>query len=167
MKNDHVIELYADWADDSLGADEQRRVQLHLDSCGQCAGYFDKMSALLDTLAPDALPDLEPDPHLPVRVRAIARERADRDGVVDSLPRHSLPTRRFAGWLRASFAGAMAVLAIAIGIYVGYGAGSAQMGTNELAANTGDASTEAFDEYYSAFSQSYLADGLAEWGDDE
>jgi predicted anti-sigma-YlaC factor YlaD len=124
-----------DWIAGSLSTEERRIVQQHLDECGECRTYFERVSLLVESPHTTLLPHLTPDPFLPSRIRALAEERraAARD------------RRSAVGWVRVSAAGAMLILAAAAGIYLG----------NGFYANTRSAEdVELADAYYEAFSPS-------------
>ncbi|MGD8415004.1 MAG: hypothetical protein PVF33_12275, partial [Candidatus Latescibacterota bacterium] len=104
---------------------------LHLDQCDDCRRYFEKMSLLMEGVGADALPHLDPDPFLPVRIQT--SETTD-------------PTSRrpLFGRLAVSMMGA-AVVAAAAGVLIGAGLSSRVSASEE---------TQAIVEgYYDAFAQ--------------
>jgi hypothetical protein len=117
------------------------------------------LERLLRDAAP-ALQELEPDPHLPARVRALARERAAGGAGSPS------PARRWG--LVTAGAAALAVAAL-IGGYVGYRAGLARAPLTpattaaEITTDT-DAGEDlaAIDAFWSAWSQGGFADDLSD-----
>jgi predicted anti-sigma-YlaC factor YlaD len=125
------------WIEGGLSVEERRIVQQHLDECGECRTYFEKVSLLVGHPYPTLLPHLTPDPFLPSRVRALAEERSAGRG-----------RRSAVSWVRVSMASAMLILAAAAGIYLGSG----------FYANTRSGEeTELAEAYYEAFSPSDFA----------
>ena len=118
---------------------------------------LETLERLLRDAAP-ALPELEPDPHLPARVRALARERAVGRAGAPS------PARRWG--LVTAGAAALAVAAL-IGGYVGYRAGLARapltpaVTTVDTTTDTGE-DLAAIDAFWSAWSQGGFADDLSD-----
>jgi anti-sigma factor RsiW len=126
----HVTSLYAAWLDQT--PEERRGVEEHLRRCPACAAYYRKMSLLLDEAGQDT-PRLAADPFLPARIAARAHGP-------------SVPTARRAARtaLRWSAAGALAVLAVVIGISLG----------KDLAPSaTAYTSSDIVSAYYGAVSQ--------------
>jgi hypothetical protein len=111
-----------------------------------------KLTELLAGAGPGTLPILDPDPHLPAHVRALARAGA--------APRHA-PRRC---WLPVSVGAAVVALALLFGGYLGYQAGAA------LAVSSAEASpvhtpVASADALWSVWSQSGFADDLRQWDD--
>jgi predicted anti-sigma-YlaC factor YlaD len=122
------------WIEGGLGAEERRVVQRHLDECGECRSYFERISLLVERPDTVLLPRLAPDPFFPSRVRAAVEERRSAHG-----------RRSAAGWVRISLASVVLILAAAAGIYLG----------NGFYANARSAEgTELAEAYYEAFSPS-------------
>jgi predicted anti-sigma-YlaC factor YlaD len=136
MKHRTVKENYVHWSGHRLKAEERRHIQEHLDGCDECRIHYEKMAVLLDDTDPVLLPRLTPDPFLPARIRALAGSRAP------------VPVRRRAlGWLRASLAGVLLMVAASAGVLLGHG----------LSNGSTSATAEGVDlaqEYYEAFSPS-------------
>lgn len=137
MEHKTAREKYQTWIEGGLGAEERRIVEQHLDECGECRMYFEKVSVLIERPQPTLLPRLTPDPFLPSRIRALAEERGAARG-----------RRRAVGWVRLSAGSAMLILAAAAGIYLGKG-----LYTNTRSAEE----TELARAYYEAFSPSDFA----------
>jgi len=167
MNEEHVIKSFQAWDEDRLDQEERRVVRRHLANCEPCRDYFEKMSEMLGNTDPSFLPRLETDPFLPTRIRAIV-EAGERDPLVapaDSSAatvgkqdvvargRKTTPYGKAAAWLRVSFAGAMTVIAVVTGVYLGRG-----LATTETA--NGDA--EIVTAYYEAVAQTGFA---GDWGD--
>ncbi len=72
MKTRHVISDFQAWIEDQIDDAGRSEIQLHLDQCDNCRLFFDKMKRVMEGFDPASLPHLEPDPFLPVRIRAIA-----------------------------------------------------------------------------------------------
>ncbi len=98
----HVTGLYLTWLRQS--PEERRSVDEHLAGCPSCAAYYEKMSLLL-TASGEEPRRLAADPYLPDRL--LAR----------SVPGRERRIGRAA--LRWSMAGALAILAVIIGIRLG------------------------------------------------
>jgi predicted anti-sigma-YlaC factor YlaD len=97
----HVTAYFLTWLDQA--PDERRAIDEHLAGCRACSEYYRKMSLLL-TQSGDTDVRLAADPHLPAQILAHAPSRdAGRRGAA----------------LRWSAAGALAILAVAIGISLG------------------------------------------------
>jgi hypothetical protein len=110
----------------------------------------EKLTRLLKESGPETIPTLEPDPHLPTRIRALARESSER---------------RIAGahrrWVPLSLAAGAVAVAIAIGGYIGYSAGASMAAaTVEVAQN--DDATSGADAFWNAWSQAGFAEDLAD-----
>jgi predicted anti-sigma-YlaC factor YlaD len=142
MNEEHVITSYQAWEEKRLDKEERRVIQLHLQDCESCRDYFEKMSTLLDTTDPSLLPRLEADPFLPTRIRAIVDS-----GVT------ATSFARAAAWLRVSFVGVMAVIAVAAGVYLGKGLATTESANGDAAIVTA---------YYEAVAQTEFAGA---WGD--
>lgn len=140
MKHKQVKKLFQQWNDGRVEEPARPRIQAHLDACDECREYYEKMALLL--AKPDAAgrKRLEPDPFLPARIRAIARESAAPPA----------PARRF-GVLRTTAVTAMLIVAIAAGVFLGHelSAISRTNGDTDLAA-----------AYYSTVAQEGFADDL-------
>lgn len=126
----HVTDLFLAWLDQT--PEERRGVEEHLRACPACAEYYRKMTLLF--LETDReRPRLEADPFLPARIAARAAHRgtpAARGGARAAL--------------RWSAAGALAVLAVFIGVSLGK-----ELAPRETAYTTSDIVST----YYSAVSQ--------------
>lgn len=123
-----------EWIEDGLDAEERRVVQQHLDECGECLKYYERISLVVERPQTALLPRLTPDPFLPSRVRALSEERRVARG-----------RRGTVGWARLSVAGAMLILAAAAGIYLGNGFYASTRSAEDV---------ELADAYYEAFSPS-------------
>jgi hypothetical protein len=91
---------------------------------------------------------LEPDPHLPARIRAIAQEAPARAGARG---------RARLRWAWASLAAAALVFAAGVGAYVGYRAGTASRSLT-------DQQTTDADLFLAALSQSGFGENLSQLG---
>lgn len=140
MKRKHVRKFYLEWAEGRLGATQRRAVEEHLQNCPGCREYFRKMSAIFSDKADlSTLPNLQPDPYLPARIKALTGAEARRSRQQE---------RQWAGAFRWAFSTLALSLAVVAGIYLGRGlAASAAQPYSE---------TQLFSEYYQAFArQSY------------
>jgi anti-sigma factor RsiW len=132
MKHRRIIDRFVDWSEGRIAEAERLEIQLHLDQCHDCRRYFEKMTVLMEGVGDDALPHLDPDPFLSVRIRA--NETAGRAG-----------RRPVFGRLAASIMGAAVVAAAAAGILIGAGLSSRVSAREETQAIV--------DGYYNAFAQ--------------
>jgi hypothetical protein len=120
----------------------------------------DKLIRLLEEAKPRTL---APDPQLPVRVRSLARENAKPRE--DAWLQGIRDLRR--GWVRLSLAAAAAV-AILIGGYLGYSAGTSVAAGNVDTAGDADVAgsdiaTEGVDAFWSSWSQAGFAEDWRDW----
>lgn len=142
MKKRHVTKNFLDWADGKLDARRQEQVETHLQSCPECRQYYEKMSAVFSEKADiSALPQLEADPFLPARIKALAGKRGKE---------HS--EKRF-GWqgigaIRLAFSTLMIVFAVSLGIYLGKGLATSQQYSE----------SDLISDYYQAFNQQSYSD---------
>lgn len=148
MKHRHVISRFQAWSEGRAGESERRDIVRHLERCDDCRRYFEKMTKLMEGIGANSLPHLEPDPFVPERIRAIAREipasRAETPAGTNAIA----PFRPAFGRLALSLTGVAALAAVAIGIVFGAGL-SGKIDTATRAENA--AIVEA---YYEAFSPS-------------
>ena len=148
MKDRHVIKQFQNWFEDRLSGEEHRMVEEHLDGCKDCGRYFNTMKSLLEGIDSARLPHLEPDPFLPVRIRALAEGSGGK-----TLPALSA-ARALPGRLGLSMIGLSVAVAAVAGMFFG----------STLSARA-DASAQAANEsiagaYYEAFSPSDIS---SEW----
>jgi anti-sigma factor RsiW len=139
MKHRHVISQFLDWNENRTGDTERLEIQRHLDDCGDCRRYFEKMSRLMEGVGADALPHLEPDPFLPARIRAVAE-------TAKTPPGSKYPVF---GRLAVSVMSATVVLAAAAGIVIGSGLSSRVSASEET--------QTIIEGYYEAFAQDEFA----------
>src|SRR5947209_327768 len=104
---DHVTKLFLEWHEDTISEQHRTKVNSHLEQCSTCRMYFEKMSAVIDDPSLLKLKEIQANPNLPARIRALKAGYEQR--------------HRHYPILRWSFAGAGAVLGIIIGIYLGKG----------------------------------------------
>lgn len=140
MKHEQVQKLFLDWSEGRVDEMARPRIQAHLDECGECRNYYEKIALLLAKPARSDLAHLDPDPFLPARIRALASEDAEPQST----------GRRF-GVLRASFATMIFATAITAGVFLGNG-------LSNISHANDDADLAA--AYYTTFSQAGFADDL-------
>ncbi len=114
-----------------------------------------RLTRLLQRTGPESIPSLEPDPHLPTRIRAMSREFGNA-GMLAPAPRR----RR---WLPVSLAATGVAIAFAIGSYVGYTAGTSVVSARASESVTETAPTETVAALWSVLSQTGFADDLQAW----
>jgi predicted anti-sigma-YlaC factor YlaD len=68
-----IRSLFLPWAEQKLTPQLVQQVEGHLRECSSCRKYFDTLSAALQPGAPSKS-GLVPDPYLPTRIRAHAKE---------------------------------------------------------------------------------------------
>jgi hypothetical protein len=120
----------------------------------------DKLTRLLESAGPGSVPTLEPDPHLPARIRAMVREgaaeRARERGGATSLLRPR--------WAWLSFGTVAVALAVVAGGYIGYRAGASLAASSAREVSEAEiAQLESADAFWNAWSQSGFAEDLREW----
>ncbi|HEX5131448.1 MAG TPA: hypothetical protein VFX92_03055 [Candidatus Krumholzibacteria bacterium] len=111
----------------------------------------ERLTRLLEGAGPGSIPALEPDPHLPTRVRALARENVTLQVVERTHP--------WPRWLRTSLGAAAVALALAAGGYLGYSAG-ASYAASAISVAGETSSTPDSDVLWDALAQSGFADDL-------
>lgn len=109
----------------------------------------EKLNRLLRQSA-QSLPALEPDPHLPVRIRAMTHKHKKPRLRVVGAPRHA--------WLRTSLAAAALVVAIAAGAYLGYSAGETVAAASTTQATAVEEAAPEVTALWSAWSQTGFAE---------
>lgn len=139
MSAKHVISQFQDWFEQSLQEDELRAIDTHLEHCSKCRDYYSKMASLIETPEEESFPELEPDPYLATRVRAMAHKEA-----------HGFKALH---WLRWTLVGAASSIAILVGV---------ELGNSLYTATQTDTGTEIVSTYYEALSQQSIAD---QWQD--
>ncbi|MGD9899684.1 MAG: zf-HC2 domain-containing protein [Calditrichaceae bacterium] len=135
----HVKIFFQDWLEQRLSEIRKQEIEDHLKNCESCSHYFVTMSELIQRPAVKNIPVLQPDPYLPMRVEALAREK--RTGENNGL------RGRFIHW---GLNGALAAAAIWIGVFLGAGLTD----TNGSTTNESEIALA----YYEAFSQNNIAD---------
>jgi hypothetical protein len=118
----------------------------------------EKLTRLFESTGPASIPTLEPDPHLPARIRALAREGAtERSGARRGATALLWPR---SAWLSL---GAAAVALALLGGYIGYRAGTSLAASSFEVAEAESAALESADAFWSAWSQSGFAEELRAW----
>lgn len=150
MNNRHVIRYFSDWYADRLRANDRKRVSEHLDECGRCRRYFQKMAEILNKPNVNELPSLKEDPWLAVKVRRIVTSKAP-------VARGIRPLRRFE-WTLVGF---VSTFLICVGLYIGSGvspSASTTTTTDTISAVSDTTQTNSVaNAYYQAFSQNDVA----------
>ena len=112
----------------------------------------EKLTRLLQSAGPGSIPALEPDPHLPARIRAMAR---------DGAPRRA-PAREGAGkqprWAWLSLGTAALALSVLLGGYIGYRAGTSAVTSSSVSESASDD-----DAFWNAWSQSGFEEDLRQF----
>jgi predicted anti-sigma-YlaC factor YlaD len=104
----HVTKYFVEWSEGKLTPAQQSDIESHLLSCVECKQYYQTMSEWLDIVDEAALPRLQPDPFLPKRIAAIAREH--QETVVKINVMHAL---------RYGISFGILLLALGIGAFLG------------------------------------------------
>jgi anti-sigma factor RsiW len=116
MKHRRFIRRFQDWHEGLVGEDERREIQRHLDECGECKRYFEKMTWLMEGIDSARLPHLEPDPFLPARIRATGAGERSLAGGVSGLTAWARPLfGRLGVWVLT----AAVAVALAVGAFLG------------------------------------------------
>ena len=153
MKTRHVISDFQAWIEDQIDDAGRREIQLHLDQCDNCRLFFDKMKRVMEGFDPASLPHLEPDPFLPVRIRAIAS--GDPTAVAGDAAGSDSLVRPALGRLGKSALVSAVSAAAVIGVVFGSGL-SSRVTASALAEDAAIANA-----YHEAFSPS---DVTSDWG---
>lgn len=138
MNHHQMKSLFLRCSEGKLAEQERLSVEGHLAGCSDCRQYYERLSDVLTPGGRFELSQLEPDPFLPTRVAALVGERRKRD------VRHPLLAAT-----RVSFAAALLMGAITLGIYLGDG-----LAPSELSPQGSD---EVFSSYYEAIAQEGFA----------
>ncbi len=147
--NKHVTKWYVDWSEKRLSAGRMTRVEQHLQTCQTCRRYFEKMDALMAPADPAALPQLQPDPYLPGRIRALSGQRS-ATGRGELPAGTGLPNKAQLG-----FSGVMLIAAIFIGGYLGKGLAAYQT-TPPLSNSDSSLVVQYYDAFaYDGFTESW------------
>jgi predicted anti-sigma-YlaC factor YlaD len=142
MKKRHVTKNFLDWTDEKLDARQREQIEMHLQNCPDCRTYYEKMSAVFSEKTDlSALPQLEADPFLPARIKALAGKK-DRT-----------PSDKWFGWqrigaIRLAFSTLLIILAASLGIYLGKGLATSQQYSE----------SDLISDYYQAFNQQSYSD---------
>lgn len=139
MTHKQVISQFQDWFEDRLKKEQKTKLERHLDECPECRMYFERMSLLLRAPDKDLFPELQPDPFMATRIKAMSRQK-----------RHWFQPVH---WLKWTLVGAATSLAILIGV---------EMGNSLYTITQADYGNEIVVTYYQAFSQNGIAD---QWQD--
>lgn len=116
----------------------------------------EKLTRLLQSAGPGSIPALEPDPHLPARIRAMVQDEMPRRS-----PAGSAAVRPRWAWL--SLGTAALALSVMVGGLIGYQAGTSTV-TSGTALESESASDD--DALWSALSQSGFAEDLSQLNTD-
>lgn len=159
MKKRHVISHFPAWIEGRVDDTERRDIQRHLDQCSGCRRFFDEMTRVLEGFDPASLPHLEPDPYLPVRIKALAS--GDPTAVTEEKAGSQAALPPLLGRLRKTAITAIGLAAATIGIILGIGL-SSRVTASSLAEDEAIASA-----YREAFSPSGVSSGWEYAMDDE
>ncbi len=136
-KDKHIKHLVIDLLENKLSDEKKRSVKNHLNRCGECGVYYNQMQKILTPAGTDILPELDPDPFLPTRVKANAQPKnISKKNISTLIIRWSLITA-------ASFA------AILIGILLG-----TRLSKNQAAYNNR--------EIITAYSEAFYPQGIGD-----
>jgi anti-sigma factor RsiW len=138
MNHHQMKSLFLRYSEGKLADEERLSVEGHLAGCSDCRQYYEWLSDVLSPKGRFELPQLEPDPFLPTRVAALVGERRRKDA------RHPLLAAT-----RVSFAAALLMGAVTLGIYLGDGLAPSQQYPQ--------GSDEVFSSYYEAIAQEGFA----------
>jgi predicted anti-sigma-YlaC factor YlaD len=141
----HVKGNFLAYHEKKLHAATLRMVEEHLNQCVSCSSYYRMMDEIVSAADRAMLSDIEPDPYLPSRVKALVEGRAVR--------------RRYAtehAWVRAALGAVMLFVAVGIGIFLGQGI---------AVTNSANDSASIATTYLEAFTQRGFGDYLASAAD--
>ncbi len=111
----HVKQNYLDWAEGRLSPAQRGKIAGHLKHCRECQTYFQRLDNLFKAPPAAPLPELESDPFLPQRIKALASQAREK-------PTDPSPGRLalLSGW-QMVFSAALLFLAISLGVFLGKG----------------------------------------------
>lgn len=111
IRNDeHIKSKFLDWFESRLSEVEMHKIEEHLSECSECKNYFELMQDLTSPSIQKGLNELEPDPFLPTRIKAIVNGEKN-----EAKSKHVL------SFLRLLFFSLASSAAILIGIMLGQG----------------------------------------------
>ena len=121
----HVKNLFLDWHENNISADDRSRIEQHLGQCIGCRTFYEKMSGVFDDRSLLAMKEIQVDPYLPSRIISLAEDLNRR-------PRpHLQPIVRW------TVAVAGVSIAIILGTYIGQGLSGSGQTTQETDDITG------------------------------
>ena len=135
----HIKSKFSDWSDGNLPGTEMNEIEQHLSACTDCKKYFDLMSDLVSPDSKTILKELEPDPFLPTRIKAIAGNGVKHSG--------SKPAISRSRWMFITLASSLAIL---LGIMLGQGLYNSRQNYNSS------------NSIISAYSQLYAHESLSD-----
>ena len=109
MKKSHMKKYFLDWNEKELSQLKMEAIDKHLKTCATCKIYFDKMQLFLEKPEPTAIPELQPDPFLPTRIKQKDKPTGSRVTLAGLL------RARF----RLTFGTAMIIFALISGVFLG------------------------------------------------
>jgi len=106
----HVKKYFLQWYENRLPDGKRISIEHHLQECQACQRYFATLKELLDPSIEEFSAELEIDPYLPQRIRAMATQKAPKqnEGVFDIIQLKNW------GWLSW-----VILFALTIGIFIG------------------------------------------------
>ena len=141
MTHKQAISQFQDWFENRQSDEKRSQLEYHLDECPECQAYYDRMMSLLQRPDDDLFPELQPDPFMATRIKAIATDSGNTGRL------H--PIR----WLKWTLVGAAASFAIIIGV---------EMGNSLYSVTQYSSGKEVAVTYYQACNQNGIAD---QWQD--
>jgi predicted anti-sigma-YlaC factor YlaD len=139
--NKHIKSKFLEWSEGSLSKGEMIEIEQHLSGCSDCKKYFDLMIKLVSPDTKNNLKELEPDPFLPTRIKAIVdTEKKDFS---------SKPVMTYLRWF---FITLVSSLAIFLGIMLGQGLYNSKQNYNS--------SSSIVSDYYQVYSQEGLSNNF-------
>lgn len=136
----HIKSKFLEWSGGSLPEMEMNEIEQHLSVCSDCKKYFDLMNDLISPDAKNNLKELEPDPFLHTRIKAIAD-----DGKKDFSSKPAI------SFLRLVFITLVSSLAIFLGIMLGQGLYNSKQNFNSS------------NSIVSAYNQVYSQEGISDY----
>ncbi len=139
QNNEHIKSKFLEWSEGKLSESEMHKIEQHLSGCKECKNYFEIMQDLTSPVSKENLNELEPDPFLPTRIKAIVNGEKNKAN-----SKHNL------SYLRLLFFSLASSAAIFLGIILGQGLYNSKQSSQS--------NQSIVSAYYQVYSQEGLSD---------
>jgi predicted anti-sigma-YlaC factor YlaD len=136
----HIVERFLEYHENKLSESAMHAIEEHLGKCKACASYYRVMSEVVMPAEREVIPEIELDPYLPSRVKALVESGGS-----------SRPLSLRHRWVMMTLGAAAFCVAIGIGIILGKGLGTSTYTTDNASIAT---------TYLEAFTQRGFGDYL-------